>query len=133
MTLLERVTWHIAPIAISASLLYAVNLVEAQYFPVVDHFYVTKVQTSDEGILVQGTMKKIRDCTFIQLTAHIDNTPVEIEFLDSKTPTTRIIGYQFWGPWNIHSDKAKSIQIHARHQCHPLWQQSQKLASLSFP
>ena len=82
---------------------------------------------------MEGTMQKRRNCNFIQLTAYVDNVkPVELNLLDSKNRTTRVVGYQLWGPWGIATRDHKTVQIYSRHQCHFMWQQEQKLADLSL-
>lgn len=114
-----------------------VHQIERRYFPVVKDFKVTSIERSEAGILIQGTMRKVRDCEFLQLTAYVDNTqPVKVIFRDANgdgQDRTREVGFQLWGPWEIASNTHSHIDLYSRHKCHLLWQQSGKVLELTIP
>ena len=129
--MLRRCLWHVTPFLMGLSLLFVIHYVELRFFPVVIDFKITELKQDQTGILIRGTMHKVRDCEFIQITAYGDDQmPVRVQFLDSPdsaTSTTREVGYQFWGPWRLINGEYEHIKFYARHQCHLLWQQSNKI------
>lgn len=103
-------------------------------FPVVDEFVVTDLKTTDSGILIEGTMRKVKDCTFNSVSAFTDSgRKVHVQFLDkpgNNPDTSRPVRVQLWGPWEVYSGHSHMVSLYASHRCHIFWDQTTKLVDL---
>ena len=110
-------------------------------FPVVNPFVVAETGCEQDCVVISGWMEKRRDCKLMEVWArHTINGKlpriVEIQFLDRKKPEliTRPVGSQSWGPWLIKLDQpGGTVEIHAIHECHPLWDTKSVLATVKVP
>ncbi len=105
---------------------------EATLFPVVEGFQIYSVEVNPKGnIVLYGTMKKTRQCEFLELSvfATYDNerikTPLAVEFLDVGAKSRPAI-YQSFGPWIVNTNgfsyDAVKLDFYTRHRCHALWE-----------
>lgn len=135
--LLRQLLWKLLPFIVGILLLMVAHEVERRYFPVVKDFKILEVKRTAEGILVQGTLRKVRDCEFVQVSVYAnDIQPIKVTFKDvdeNSTTKTREVGFQLWGPWELLSGNFAHLDIYARHRCHLLWQQSAKILDLTIP
>lgn len=103
-------------------------------FPVISNFTVTSIKHTASGIILEGDMKKDRDCTFNSVTAYTgDGRKVHVNFLDrhpTSSPDTRPVRVQLWGPWEVYSGTAPQVSMFANHSCHMFWSQTTKLIDL---
>lgn len=96
---------------------------EHKYWPVVTGFAVTYRDQQADSLILAGTMKKVRDCRFVEVAAYSGDRYLNLDFSDRHLRDhgkSRAEGYQAWGPWIITPD-ASPVKLVARHQCHILW------------
>lgn len=111
-------------------LLFGVYTLDQSYRVVSEFRVITQVVTP-EGVLIEGTMDKVRPCRFIEVVAMIDEVPSAVIFLDFReqaqfsSPT----GPQKWGPWLIVANPKQGVKLHARHHCHAGWEHAEVLTS----
>ena len=105
-------------------------LADPAYTVVQDFRIITQVLTP-EGVLIEGTMDKRRDCRFIEVIAMLDEVPSAVVFLDTREGRTysRAMGPQKWGPWLVIADARQGVKLHARHRCHAGWEHTEVLTS----
>ena len=105
-------------------------LADQAYTVVQDFRIITQVLTP-EGVLIEGTMDKRRDCRFIEVIAMLDEVPSAVVFLDTREDRTysRAMGPQKWGPWLVIADARQGVKLHARHRCHAGWEHTETLTS----
>lgn len=131
----SKLLWNISPLLTGVAILYAAHAVELKFMPVVEDFKVLSAKRVDDKVLISGTLNKLRDCEFVQLSAYADSTvPMIVTFLDNHPAAvagTREVGYQLWGTWSLAAKGYSTIRLTVRHRCHPLWQQSAELAKLA--
>lgn len=126
-------TWHVA-FMVAAVLLFALVRVVDVSFPVVEDFKITKFQRTEAGIVIEGSMKKVRDCSFNNVTAFTsEGRKVHVQFLD-KVPgapeDSRPVRLQLWGPWEVYSGSSPQVSLYAQHACHILWAMNTKLIDI---
>lgn len=112
------------------AILYGAYLVDQEYTVVSDFRIVTQVVTP-EGMLIEGTMNKQRDCRFVEVVAMLDEIPGQVVFLDTRERPvfSRPTGPQKWGPWLVIADPKQGVVLHARHVCHGAWDHTAVLTS----
>ena len=96
---------------------------EQRFFPVVEKFQVTFEQHTHEGLIISGSMDKVRQCRFVEVAAYAGAAYLSVDFPDRparEIGKTRAEGEQAWGPWLITPDVEK-VKLVVRHQCHALW------------
>ena len=100
-------------------------------FPVVRDFRVLTQVVTPEGMLIEGTMNKQRDCRFVEVVAMLDEIPSQVVFLDTRERPvfSRPTGPQKWGPWLVIADPKQGVVLHARHVCHGAWDNTAVLTS----
>ena len=105
-------------------------LADQAYTVVQDFRIITQVLTP-EGVLIEGTMDKRRDCRFIEVIAMLDEVPSAVVFLDTREDRTysRAMGPQKWGPWLVIADARQGVKLHARHRCHAGWDHTELLTT----
>lgn len=105
-------------------------LADQAYTVVQDFRIITQVLTP-EGVLIEGTMDKRRDCRFVEIIAMLDEVPSAVVFLDTREDRTysRAMGPQKWGPWLVIADARQGVKLHARHRCHAGWEHTETLTS----
>lgn len=96
--------------------------VEHHWFPVVTDFKIEQAVHMQDGdsVVIKGSMKKVRDCRFIEVVGLSGEVFIEIKFMDRVERNSRPQGVQDFGPWRITPD-ANGMKLQARHQCHSLW------------
>lgn len=102
-----------------------------QAYPVVRDFRVITQVVAPEGVLIEGTMDKVRPCRFVEVVAMLDEVPSMVIFLDFREQAqfSRPTGPQKWGPWLIVADPKQGVKLHARHRCHAGWEHTEVLTS----
>ena len=96
---------------------------EHKWFPVVTEFVIEQAvhMTDGDSVVIRGSMRKVRDCRFVEVVGLSGERVVEITFLDRiGGDKSRPPGVQDFGPWRLHPD-APVMQLVARHRCHGLW------------
>ena len=100
--------------------------------PVVTDFKVQTQYVTPQGVIVDGTMNKLRDCEVIDVAARTNQREVtRVDFLDLKSwhGYSRPLGPQKWGPWLIWAPEGEGVTIFVRHRCNPLWTHGDELTS----
>ena len=105
-------------------------LADQAYTVVQDFRIITQVLTP-EGVLIEGTMDKRRDCRFMEVVAMLDEVPSAVIFLDNKERAaySRPSGPQKWGPWLLVADPGQGVRLHVRHSCHAGWDHTELLTT----
>ena len=121
-------------IPITAALIVAGYYWWDQEHPVVVDFKVQTQFPTPAGVMIDGTVNKVRDCEVIEVSARTVQREVKsVEFLDLRSDTTpafsRPLGPQKWGPWLIWAPDGEGVTIFVRHRCNPLWTHSDELTS----
>ena len=135
-----KLVLQVLPILIAILLLTALRWAEYIFFPVVKDFHLTSIERVDNYIVMQGYMRKVRDCRYVGVSAE-GTTPsgrvdLPLRFLESNTVndnTTRPQGTQNWGPWRVVIPSAPNINtvvLYSVHSCHLAWETTTELARL---
>ena len=135
-----KLVLQVLPILIAILLLTVLRWAEYIFFPVVKDFHLTSLERVDNYIVMQGYMRKVRDCRYVGVSAdgiapsgHVD---LPLRFLESNTVndnTTRPQGTQNWGPWRVVIPTVPNISavvLYSVHSCHPAWETTTELARL---
>ena len=127
---LRRVLANLCAFMLFPLMLSAAYLLDQAYLVVRDFRVVTQVVTP-EGVLIEGTMDKVRPCRFIEVVAMLDEVPSMVIFLDFREQPqfSRPTGPQKCGPWLIVADPKQGVKLHARHHCHAGWEHTEVLTS----
>lgn len=130
MRWIRRCLTNVAALLVAPALLCAAYLLDQAYLVVRDFRVITQVVTP-EGVLIEGTMDKVRPCRFVEVVAMLDDVPSAVIFLDlrERAHFSRPTGPQKWGPWLIVADPKQGVKLHARHQCHAGWEHTEVLTS----
>ena len=133
-----KLALRVLPILIAILLLSVFRWAEYTFFPVVKDFHLTSIERTGSYIIMQGYMRKVRDCKYIGISAegltssgHVD---LPLKFLDANNGndnTTRPQGTQNWGPWKVvipASPSITAIDFHSVHSCHLAWETTTELA-----
>ena len=131
---------RVLPILIAILLLTAFRWAEYAFFPVVKNFHLTSIERVDNYIVMQGYMRKVRNCRYVGVSAegittsgHVD---LPLKFLDSaiiNDNTTRPQGTQNWGPWKVvipTVPNINTVMLYSVHSCHLAWETTTELARL---
>lgn len=113
------------------AILWGVLMVDDMW-RVVRDFRVTTQVITDEGVVIEGTLDKQRNCRFIEAIAMLDEVPSEVLFLDLQEHQgvyTRTLGPQKWGPWLVKAKLGQGVRLHARHSCHIVTDHTEVLTS----
>ena len=119
-------------IPITAALIVAGYYWWDQEHPVVVDFKVQTQFPTPAGVMIDGTVNKVRDCEVIDVAARTNQREVtRVDFLDLKSwhGYSRPLGPQKWGPWLIWAPDGEGVTIFVRHRCNPLWTHSDELTS----
>ena len=135
-----KLVLQVLPILTAILLLTALRWAEYIFFPVVKDFHLTSLERVDNYIVMQGYMRKVRDCRYVGVSAegttpsgHVD---LPLRFLESNIVndnTTRPQGTQSWGPWRVVIPSAPNINtvvLYSVHSCHLAWETTTELARL---
>ena len=135
-----KLVLRVLPILIAILLLTALRWAEYIFFPVVKDFHLTSLERVDNYIVMQGYMRKVRDCRYVGVSAegtttsgHVD---LPLRFLESSIVndnTTRPQGTQSWGPWRVVIPTVPNINtvvLYSVHSCHLAWETTTELARL---
>ncbi len=112
------------------ALLALVYWVDQAYSPVVDFRIVTQV-VNPEGVLIEGTMDKRRNCRLLEVVSVVDDAVLPVVFLEGggvpiyKRPT----GPQKWGPWLVSAAPKDGVRLVAHHRCHGGWEHTTALTT----
>ena len=131
---------QVLPILIAILLLTVLRWAEYIFFPVVKDFHLTSIERVDNYIVMQGYMRKVRDCRYVGVSAEgitpSGRVDLPLRFLESNTVndnTTRPQGTQNWGPWKVVIPTAPNINtvvLYSVHSCHLAWETTTELARL---
>lgn len=105
-------------------------------FPVVDPFVVVEKEFRGDVVVISGWLHKHRECEFMEASGRVERggglplvVPVEFEAL--RTPYTRPMGSQEWGPWRIVVPTgSEQVTLSSLHSCHLLWKTRTDLATI---
>ena len=135
-----KLVLQVLPILIAILLLTALRWAEYVFFPVVKDFHLTSIERVDNYIVMQGYMRKVRDCRYVGVSAEGTTTSGRVDlplrFLESNTVndnTTRPQGTQNWGPWRVVIPAVPNIStvvLYSVHSCHLAWETTTELARL---
>ena len=133
-----KLVLQVLPIAIAFLMLMALRWVEYTFMPVVEDFHLTKVTRTGDYIVMQGYMRKVRNCRYIGVSAEgltqVTKVDLPLKFLDAEKLSdnnTRPQGTQDWGPWRIvvpATPNIAAIDLHSVHACHLAWDTTTHLA-----
>ena len=135
-----KLVLRVLPILIAILLLTVLRWAEYIFFPVVKDFHLTSLERVDNYIVMQGYMRKVRDCRYVGVSAE-GTTPsgrvdLPFRFLERNTVndnTTRPQGTQNWGPWRVVIPTVPNINtvvLYSVHSCHLAWETTTELARL---
>lgn len=132
----SQLAWQLVSLSAAVLVVFVAQAIDLS-FPVVKDFKITsQKEMPTGGLVIEGTMEKIRDCKFTEVTAYTsEGRQVHVNFLDkpSQNPTTtRAVRIQAWGPWEVYSGKSQSVALYARHNCHVFWSQTTKLTDINL-
>ena len=135
-----KLVLRVLPILTAVLLLIVLRWAEYTFFPVVKNFHLTSIERVDNYIVMQGYMRKVRDCRYVGVSAegitpsgHVD---LPLRFLDAaivNDNTTRPRGTQNWGPWRVAIPTVPNINtvvLYSVHSCHLAWETTTELARL---
>ena len=135
-----KLVLQVLPILIAILLLTALRWAEYTFLPVVKNFHLTSIERVDNYIVMQGYMRKVRDCRYVGVSAegitpsgHVD---LPLRFLESNSindNTTRPQGTQNWGPWRVvipTMPNISTVVLYSVHSCHLAWETTTELARL---
>ena len=135
-----KIVLQVLPILIAILLLTALRWAEYTFLPVVKNFHLTSIERVDNYIVMQGYMRKVRDCRYVGVSAegitpsgHVD---LPLRFLESNSindNTTRPQGTQNWGPWRVvipTMPNISTVVLYSVHSCHLAWETTTELARL---
>ena len=135
-----KLVLQVLPILIAILLFAVLRWAEYIFFPVVKDFHLTSLERVDNYIVMQGYMRKVRDCRYVGVSAegttpsgHVD---LPLRFLESNTGnhnTTRPQSTQSWGPWRVVIPTVPNINtvvLYSVHSCHLAWETTTELARL---
>ena len=135
-----KLALQVLPILIAILLLIAFRWVEYAFFPVVKNFHLTSIERVDNYIVMQGYMRKVRDCRYVGVSAEgitpSGRVDLPLRFLESNIVndnTTRPQGTQNWGPWRVVIPTVPNINtvvLYSVHSCHLAWETTTELARL---
>ena len=135
-----KLVLRVLPILIAILLLAVLRWAEYIFFPVIKDFHLTSLEKVDSYIVMQGSMRKVRDCRYVGVSAEGTTTSGRVDlplrFLDSaiiNDNTTRPQGTQNWGPWKVVIPTAPNINtvvLYSVHSCHLAWETTTELARL---
>lgn len=89
---------------------------EPVFFPVVTDFKITHATFDDDSVHIAGTMKKIRDCQFVEVVAYSNQHLVNIKFTETSNTVSRIQGNQAWDWWEL-TPAVNRLKLYALHEC----------------
>lgn len=97
-----RIALNLLPILVGALLFFGAIWAERAFFPVVKDFTILSAKRDGKNLVLSGVMRKVRDCSFVGVTAHGVAEPTDAElalkFLDSSGEIyTRPGGLNFGG------------------------------------
>ena len=135
-----KLVLRVLPILMAILLLAAFRWAEYAFFPVIKDFHLTSMERVDNYIVMQGYMRKVRDCRYVGVSAE-GVTPsgyvdLPLRFLESSivnANTTRPQGTQNWGPWRVVIPTVPNINtvvLYSVHSCHLAWETTTELARL---
>ncbi len=135
-----KLVLQVLPILAAILLLTVLRWAEYTFLPVVKDFHLTSMERVDNYIVMQGYMRKVRDCRYVGVSAdgiapsgHVD---LPLRFLESNRVndnTTRPQGTQSWGPWRVVIPTVPNINtvvLYSVHSCHLAWETTTELARL---
>ena len=136
-----KLALRVLPILIAILLLTVLSWAEYTFFPVIKNFHLTSIERVDNYIVMQGYMRKVRDCRYVGVSAEgitpSGRVDLPLRFLDSaiiiNDNTTRPQGTQNWGPWKVVIPTVPNIStvvLYSVHSCHPVWGTTTELARL---
>jgi hypothetical protein len=111
------------------------NRAEYVFDPVVKNFTIEQITKVENGLVLSGSLTKVRDCSFVGVIATgSDGVEFGIHYLDRAVHNlSRPVGTQGWGPWRMFMAIAPGttlVHIDSVHRCHPFWTTQTRLISI---
>lgn len=98
---------------------------EGAFLPVVSKTEILETETADNGVYINVSFKKTRQCQFLGISWYDQfniRRGVEFEPDADLAPFSRPVGPQISGPWLIKGMASlKGSRAVASHRCHPFW------------
>lgn len=140
----QRFGWQILNVCLGVMLMLTAVLagpwLERHFFPVVESFVVEEAQPANGGIIISGTMDKVRDCRFVEMAAYAKSPSglwraVNVDFSpDGVIVKSRPAQEQAWGPWLVAVPSGyTSVSMTVRHQCHFAYETVTDLVTFEVP
>ncbi len=135
MKIFKEMLWHVILLTVSVLFVLAVRDIDRS-FPVLKDFEVTSQQVTDASVIIEGKVNKVRDCKLLEINAFTpEGRKLSINFPGKpieENLSTRPVGIQFWGPWELFNQNNTSINIFITHSCSVFWSQTSKLTTLTL-
>lgn len=132
---LTQLAWHTGLLAVSVLVILVIRFIDLS-FPVIEDFKVTSQSPTANGILIEGSMSKLRDCKILSVSAYDSaGRKLNLDLLEDASLDTRPVRVQLWGPWEVfgkYSNSNNSISLYAEHACSIFWTQTTKLTDLAW-
>ena len=135
-----KLALRVLPILVALTLMFTLRWLEYTFMPVVKDFHLTSIERVDNYIMMQGYMRKVRDCRYVGVSAEgvapSGRVDLPLRFLDAaivNDNTTRPQGTQSWGPWKVVIPTVPNIStvvLYSVHSCHLAWETTSELAKL---
>ena len=109
---------------------------ENKYMPVMRDWSPGEVQNSGNDIVIMGTVRKARDCTYIPGLRVRDHKGQHL-VITSRSPTADKSWmssdvHQVFGPWVVVNGAGKRLTFYQEHVCHPLWHTFSELGTIDM-
>lgn len=131
----------IIPFISGVCLITIISMLEYSFFPVLDDFTVSRIYRTENSIVLEGYMTKVRNCKFAGIVSTGtdwggETSDVPIYFRDSKNHSgSRPLGKQGYGPWILEVPVAgnlTTVTLDSIHRCHPAWSSTTRLTVLTL-
>lgn len=100
-------------VAILCGIFLGFRAVEPVVFPVVKNFTIVNVyEQGTNGLLISGTLDKVRDCEFISVVGYSGKEFIKVDSL----PGSRLVRLQAYGPWLL-APKVDTLELYMKHSC----------------
>ena len=133
-----KLALRVLPIFVALTLMFTLRWLEHTFMPVVKDFHLTKIEQTDNYIVMEGYLRKVRNCKYVGISVEgitsEGSVDLPLKFLDAENFNdngTRPEGTQDWGPWRIIIPAAPSISavnLNSVHSCHLAWETTTNLA-----
>jgi hypothetical protein len=101
--------------------------IESRYYPVITDLNITSAEMLSAGwTQIHGTFVKVRDCPLVGINMFYDagsSIMIPIQYLWLDAPSSRNVGFQEFGPWNIQipNENINNFVVVSHHRCHAFY------------